>query len=742
MSDATGKQLVEQLVELETLDEAQEIVQEKELTGELNSLDSDDLEIVGGLFGSAVFDDTKFGAPQESDSTDNIPSTDGSVEAEANVPSNSVDGPVDNNSDDTVQIPIDNPNGSDTSETDSTAGDTDNPSTDSSNESNASDASDNTDPTADSNSGGTPDNPINDSTESDSPTTDSSESDTDSPATDSTAQTKADDTQHAGSTGNDLIGSTNLASSLLRSTSAQQVIQLVEQEGFESSLSQLTTEDVASLMNKFDPSLLVAYAAQKAQPAPPNPQPKIPTLSIREERVNEGDTVTIEITDALPETGYTWSINSGPNFVSNQLDLAPSFLEFAQAYPSRKVTTDPSGSAVIQFTVLADRQTEGDETLRVSIFGEGIPPTEIPEATVEIKDTSKHPHAATDGNDIVSAPYSGQDTNDRLFGLDGDDRIFGHGGDDLLVGGPGDDQLYGGKGTDTAQFIGDSSNYEVSLDFDRETGTLMYQVKQTIENGIGGTDLIASDIEYLKFGNETISLSQFVESNLQVQQGIGSDGADTLEATSSDDWIKAGGGNDIISTAVAGIDLLDGGSGFDQLRVDANFESIVFLGGDYIGQSLISSDSALKISQIELLEFNEKNVLLTAGSGLSDAIQITKGALCLDTTDNVTDLISSVVTDVKNGDTDIASRLVETSGLDTLDNSEYISRLFENIVRREASDSELASLESTMVDWSKEQILEMAMNTAPANQLHRDTSILGLDIFVTDPNGVGIGVFW
>ena len=739
MSETTGKSLVEQLVELETLDEAQEIVQEKELTGELNSLDSDDLEIVGGLFGTAVFDDTKFGAPQESDSTDNIPSTDGSVEAEANAPGNSVDAPVDDNSDDSPPISVDNPNGSDTSETDSTAGGTDNSSTD---PSNASDASDNTDPTADSNSGGTPDNPIDDSTESESPATDSSESDTDSPSTDSTAQTNADDAQSSGSTGNGFVGSTNFASSLLRSTSAPQVIQLVEQEGFESSLSQLTTGDVASLMNKFDPALLVAYAEQKAQPAPPNPQPTIPTLSVREERVNEGDTVTIEIADALPDVGYTWSINSGPNFVSNQLDLSPSFLEFAQAYPSRKVITDPSGSAIIQFTVLADRQTEGDETLRVSIFGEGIPSTEIPEVTVEIKDTSKHPHAATDGNDVVSAPFSGEDTNDRLFGLDGDDRIFGHGGDDLLVGGPGDDQLYGGKGTDTAQFIGDSSNYEVSLDFDRETGTLMYQVEQTNENGIGGTDLIASDIEYLKFGNETISLSQFVESNLQVQQGIGSDGADTLEATSSDDWIKAGGGNDIISTAVAGIDLLDGGSGFDQLHVDANFESIVFLGGDYIGQSIISDDAALKISQIELLEFNDKNVLLTAGSGLSDAIQITKGALCLDTTANVTDLISSVVTDVKNGDTDIASRLVETSGLASIDNSEYISRLFDNIVRREATDSELASLESTMLDWSKEQILEMAMNTAPANQLHRDTSILGLDIFVTDPTGVGIGVSW
>lgn len=623
MSELKSDLVVEQILELKTLGEAQAFVQVKDNSGELGMLSNSDLKLVEALFGSDVFNDTKYGEP----------STDKTTE----------------DTDDTTEL---------------------------------------------------------------------------------LPSTAVKDSQ----------GSSEFASRLLGSFNTSEVIALVDAEGFENAISNLTTADIDLLMKKYDVSLLLAYAVEQSKSG--TYIPRIPTLEVNKTNVKEGDSVRIEVTDALPETEYTWSINGGQRFVGNLLDLAPSFLEFAQYYPSRKVTTDADGAAEFTLNILADQKTEGPEVLRIALYGPGIPGAEIPNVEINIDDTSLYPYGATDDDDIVSNPYSEEPLDDKLYGLKGNDTIYGHDGDDLLIGGPGDDVLYGGKGTDTAQFVGDSSEYAVSLDFNRDTGTLMYRVTQTSENGVGGTDLVASDIEFLKFGNKTISLTEFVEAKLDIKQVTGGPGTDTFDATSGDDWIKTGAGNDVVTTSFEGVDLLDGGPGFDLLRIQTSFNSVEWLGGDYLGQSLINGESVLKVSQFELLEFNDKTVLLTSGSGMFDAIYIAQGALCLDTTNNVTSVMSSVISKVQNGGTNIANLLIEASGLSSLSNTEYMSLLFENIVRREASNSEMAALESTMAGWSKEQILEMARNTTFASQLHRDPSILGLDIFVTDPNGVGIGIFW
>ena len=99
------------------------------------------------------------------------------------------------------------------------------------------------------------------------------------------------------------------------------------------------------------------------------------------------------------------------------------------------------------------------------------------------------------------ASITGTSGNDTIAGTTAAESIFGGDGNDTITGLAGNDSIYGGKGTDTAKFSGAYSDYKITALYETQnflTGVLTgYQV-----TGTDGTDMIASDVEYLYFNGE------------------------------------------------------------------------------------------------------------------------------------------------------------------------------------------------------------------------------------------------
>ncbi|MEO1641868.1 MAG: calcium-binding protein [Pseudomonadota bacterium] len=126
-----------------------------------------------------------------------------------------------------------------------------------------------------------------------------------------------------------------------------------------------------------------------------------------------------------------------------------------------------------------------------------------------------------DGNDEI---YGGNDRdilrgqagNDRLFGEDGDDTLSGDigadildggagtdllkggDGDDTLTGGMGDDRLIGGDGVDTAIYLGNIADYDITL----RNGV----VRITDNVGTDGFDKL-TQVEFLQFADGIIDVA-------------------------------------------------------------------------------------------------------------------------------------------------------------------------------------------------------------------------------------------
>ena len=95
------------------------------------------------------------------------------------------------------------------------------------------------------------------------------------------------------------------------------------------------------------------------------------------------------------------------------------------------------------------------------------------------------------GNDIVN----GGSGNDLVSGGSGNDRLYGGAGSDRLIGGVGNDLLFGGGGVDTAYFARNFANYSV-----QQVGGYLRVA------GPDGVDLVAGDIEILRFADRMIDL--------------------------------------------------------------------------------------------------------------------------------------------------------------------------------------------------------------------------------------------
>ena len=186
---------------------------------------------------------------------------------------------------------------------------------------------------------------------------------------------------------------------------------------------------------------------------------------------------------------------------------------------------------------------------------------------------------------------AGGSENDELYGGEGNDELSGDAGEDTLEGESGDDVLRGGSDTDL--LIGGGGNDIL----DGETGE---------DNLFGG---FGEDV--LQGGAEDDVL--FGEGGKDTLQG-GFDN-DTLFGGEDDDSLEGGSGNDSllgeegfdILDGQAGDDILDGGEAADTLNGGDGRDSII--GGE--GNDLIQGDDANSFEE-DSEEFND---ILEGGSG-------------------------------------------------------------------------------------------------------------------------------
>ena len=249
-----------------------------------------------------------------------------------------------------------------------------------------------------------------------------------------------------------------------------------------------------------------------------------------------------------------------------------------------------------------------------------------------------------DGNDTLSGgggddTLSGGAGNDQFFGSDGDDIISGGDGNDYISGGEGDDTLTGGAGNDfydiasyagaftteiTDFEIGDTLNlFTVGLAgggqflpvfigeaaFSGTAGELRYEK-------VGGQTLLHLDIDGDGTVDETLTLSNgelaLVSTSANGEMVIsvdntvnGTSGNDVLDPGAIDAPINALGGDDLIIIDIDGQGEIDGGAGFDTVRLVT--DTTVFYWVDYTNLPIlhiptnVGEYSALHVERFEVV---------------------------------------------------------------------------------------------------------------------------------------------
>ena len=192
-----------------------------------------------------------------------------------------------------------------------------------------------------------------------------------------------------------------------------------------------------------------------------------------------------------------------------------------------------------------------------------------------------------DGNDYLDG--GADNANDTLYGDAGDDTLLGGGGNDRLDGGAGNDQLAGGAGADI--LIGgdgiDTANYSASTSYvsvhlyngTANGGDAQGDTLTEIENLVGssGADTLigSADANWIEGGEG--------DDWIQGEEGddalLGQGGNDTLHGGIGADQLQGGTGNDALY-GWAGNDVLTGGAGDDLLIGGAGDDRYVFARGE------------------------------------------------------------------------------------------------------------------------------------------------------------------
>lgn len=232
--------------------------------------------------------------------------------------------------------------------------------------------------------------------------------------------------------------------------------------------------------------------------------------------------------------------------------------------------------------------------------GDGIDTLKLEHSAFLTGETLTFGQALGDGTTAVNVEvleFHGGAGADFVAGGMANDVLDGGAGNDQLVGGGGNDSIVGGLGIDTAGYAGTLANYLVS-----DSGSGQFQILDLGSGSPDGTDTL-SGIEYLKFADQTVSISQFENVGVTIigttkndviniatgatvaGQPLATNFGDTIKSGSGDDVVKAGNGNDKILGGGgddrlwgnAGNDALTGGAGADEMWGGSGADTFAFL---------------------------------------------------------------------------------------------------------------------------------------------------------------------
>jgi Ca2+-binding RTX toxin-like protein len=230
-----------------------------------------------------------------------------------------------------------------------------------------------------------------------------------------------------------------------------------------------------------------------------------------------------------------------------------------------------------------------------------------------------------DDDNILRGSRDGGLGNDTLTGRGGNDTLVGGAGDDVLGGGAEHDVLIGGAGIDT--FVGGSGTDTVDFSSDfAEGGTLRAAVDLTQGAARDGFN----NLETLS-GIENAIGTQFRDDftgdgGANTFTGLGE--RDVFRGLDGDDVLLGGDGDDVFQEGrfgggSNGNDLIDGGSGIDQLSVGNDLTENVFVDlelgvatGTTVGNdTLISIETVSTNAGDDTLLGNSVDNFLFAGFG-------------------------------------------------------------------------------------------------------------------------------
>lgn len=272
-------------------------------------------------------------------------------------------------------------------------------------------------------------------------------------------------------------------------------------------------------------------------PNPNTPPPALPTLSITDTRLQEGNSGTTNATFTLSLSAAS-SESVTVNYATADETATAADGDYTAVSLATVTFAPGETSQTITIAIKGDTTVESDETFRLNLTNPQN--AEIAQgsatATITNDDIQSNPTdgSANPGSGSNSGPQplvlSGTPNVDRLIGGDGDDTIYGLEGDDVLNGGAGNDLVHGGTGNDTLYG---------SAGIDQLVGAK------------GGDQLWGGDGDDVIYGGKGHD------------RLYGENGNDKIYGKAGNDRLSGGEGDDLL-VGNLGVDRLLGGAGKDQ----------------------------------------------------------------------------------------------------------------------------------------------------------------------------------
>ncbi|EBA12653.1 calcium-binding protein [Roseobacter sp. CCS2] len=226
------------------------------------------------------------------------------------------------------------------------------------------------------------------------------------------------------------------------------------------------------------------------------------------------------------------------------------------------------------------------------------------------------------GNDHL---YGG-DGDDTLKGGDGDDSLFGGDGDDVLEGGNGDDLLFGGAGDDLLTGSGYADSFDggegvdtVDFSYSSEDNVIDLSSGRIDWPSTGGFELIVNVENIIGSSGANTIVGSADDNRLEGRGGVdaifGGSGEDNLFGGSGDDVLSGGSDRDHIWGG-AGSDRIDSGSGNDTMRGDSGSnDADVFVFREEQGHDYITDfQDGLDMIEFEAVSFTYDDLMIFDGT--------------------------------------------------------------------------------------------------------------------------------